>query len=73
MNLRDREPRDAFARRPAANTNGFIAEITDEAVSFSEIFPSNFAPYTLNELPQPQVDFTFGFSNLKPAPSSVST
>ena len=30
-------------------------------------------PYTLNELPQPQVDFTLGFSNLKPAPSSVST
>ena len=29
--------------------------------------------YTLNELPQPQVLFTFGFSNLKPAPSSVST
>ena len=29
--------------------------------------------YALNELPQPQVDFTFGFSNLKPDPSSVST
>src|SRR3954447_18052250 len=29
--------------------------------------------YTLNEDPQPQVLFTFGFSNLKPAPSSVST
>ncbi len=28
---------------------------------------------TLNELPHPQVDFTFGFSNLKPAPSRVST
>ena len=26
-----------------------------------------------NEEPQPQVLFTFGFSNLKPAPSSVST
>ena len=29
--------------------------------------------YTWNEDPQPQVLFTFGFSNLKPAPSSVST
>jgi hypothetical protein len=29
--------------------------------------------YTLNEDPQPQVDFTWGFSNLKPAASSVST
>jgi hypothetical protein len=29
--------------------------------------------YALNEDPQPQVLFTFGFSNLKPAASSVST
>ena len=29
--------------------------------------------YALNELPQPQVEVTFGFSNLKPAPSIVST
>ena len=29
--------------------------------------------YTLNELPQPQVDFTCGLLNLKPEPSSVST
>ena len=29
--------------------------------------------YTLNELPQPQVDFTCGLLNLKPAPSKVST
>jgi len=29
--------------------------------------------YTLNDDPQPQVLFTFGFSNLNPAPSSVST
>ncbi len=28
--------------------------------------------YAWNELPQPQVDFTFGLSNLKPEPSSVS-
>ena len=28
--------------------------------------------YAWNELPQPQVDFTFGFSNLNPEPSSVS-
>ena len=29
--------------------------------------------YTLKELPHPQVLFTLGFSNLKPAPSRVST
>lgn len=29
--------------------------------------------YALKELPQPQVDLTFGLLNLKPAPSSVST
>jgi len=29
--------------------------------------------YTLKEEPQPQVLLTFGFSNLKPAPSRVST
>ena len=29
--------------------------------------------YALNELPQPQVDFTCGLLNLKPEPSSVST
>jgi hypothetical protein len=29
--------------------------------------------YTLNDDPHPQVLFTFGFSNLNPAPSSVST
>jgi len=32
-----------------------------------------FKAYTLNDDPQPHVLFTFGFSNLKPAPSSVST
>jgi hypothetical protein len=31
------------------------------------------AAYTLNEEPHPQVDFTWGFSNLKPAASRVST
>ena len=29
-------------------------------------------PYTLNELPQPQVLFTLGLLNLNPAPSIVS-
>ena len=29
--------------------------------------------YALNELPQPQVDFTLGLLNLNPEPSSVST
>lgn len=35
--------------------------------------PSSKNGYTLNEEPQPQVLFTFGLSNLKPAPSRVST
>jgi len=35
--------------------------------------PQNLNLYTLKEDPQPQVLFTFGFSNLKPAPSRVST
>src|SRR5580700_1434918 len=30
-------------------------------------------PYTLNELPQPHVDFTCGLLNLNPEPSRVST
>lgn len=30
-------------------------------------------PYALNELPHPQVDFTFGLLNLNPDPSRVST
>jgi hypothetical protein len=29
--------------------------------------------YALNELPHPQVDFTFGLLNLNPDPSRVST
>lgn len=29
--------------------------------------------YALNELPHPQVDFTFGLLNLNPEPSIVST
>jgi len=33
----------------------------------------HFCAYTLKDDPQPQVLFTFGFSNLKPAPSRVST
>src|SRR5258708_4125877 len=44
--------------------------LRDEAVLN---FDKSSTSYTLNEDPQPQVLFTFGFSNLKPAPSSVST
>jgi len=33
----------------------------------------NSVVYTLKLEPQPQVDFTWGLSNLKPAASSVST
>lgn len=45
--------------------------------SLSLSVPSSLGPgfrlYTLNEDPQPQVLFTWGFSNLNPAASSVST
>src|SRR6185312_5878310 len=40
----------------------------DEAFNSKKIFD-----YTLKEEPHPQVLFTFGFSNLKPEASSVST
>ncbi len=36
-------------------------------------FLSISSAYTLKLEPQPQVDFTWGFSNLNPAASSVST
>ena len=39
-------------------------------ITSNETYP---VAYTLNDEPQPQVDFTCGFSNLKPAASSVST
>jgi len=48
-----------FAARRAADSRGRLSYIN--------------LRYTLKELPQPQVLFTLGFSNLKPAPSSVST
>jgi hypothetical protein len=51
------------------NKNGLIPE--DEAVRFQSLW--RLRTYTLKDDPQPQVLFTFGFSNLKPAPSSVST
>lgn len=41
-----------------------------------ELALSNLNPtdrYALNELPQPQVDFTFGLLNLNPEPSMLST
>jgi len=37
---------------------------------FPQIHPKS---YTLNDEPHPQVLFTFGFSNLNPAASNVST
>ncbi len=43
------------------------------AMRLSQFWRFTRALYTLNEDPQPQVLFTLGFSNLKPAPSSVST
>jgi len=42
--------------------------------SFGEAFFTSISiVYTLKLEPQPQVDFTWGFSNLNPAASSVST
>jgi hypothetical protein len=43
------------------------------AICDEDPFKPTLPAYTLNEEPQPQVLFTFGFSNLKPAPSRVST
>ena len=62
--------------------NGLIAG--DEAVLISDELPCRATRtdecvrryverYTLKDDPQPQVLLTFGFSNLKPAPSRVST
>src|SRR5271169_4831699 len=53
----------------ASNESGLIAG--DKAASVPRKFSR--PAYTLKEDPQPQVLFTFGFSNLKPAPSNVST
>ena len=62
----------------AETTNALIAG--DEGISVLaalnrgyELSHSQAKLYTLKDDPQPQVLFTFGFSNLKPAPSSVST
>lgn len=54
---------------PAANEKRQASPQGPPAVSHE----TGLGNYALNELPQPQVDFTFGFSNLKPEPSSVST
>jgi hypothetical protein len=51
--------RDAGAKKAKASP------LSDEACLASN-------SYTLNDDPQPHVLFTFGFSNLNPAPSRVS-
>ncbi len=43
------------------------------AAHADECVRRNAERYTLKDEPQPQVLLTFGFSNLKPAPSRVST
>jgi hypothetical protein len=43
------------------------------AIDQFSTFTCKLETYTLKLEPQPQVDFTWGFSNLKPAASSVST
>jgi hypothetical protein len=53
--------RDISRKQKAPPLNG-------EAFGFSVLLA-----YTLKDDPQPQVLFTLGFSNLKPAPSRVST
>ena len=58
---------ESFPADQSANMKKALSH-RDEA-SKSKLVPA----YTLNEEPQPQVLFTLGFSNLKPAPSSVST
>ena len=57
----NRAPLQPQTQESPSPRTGFLRASTDEA------------SYTLNEEPQPQVDFTWGFSNLKPAASSVST
>jgi hypothetical protein len=65
---------------PATETNSAVGSIRDERRFPQKIWRSAEATltrytrtYTLNDEPQPQVLFTFGFSNLNPAPSRVST
>ena len=60
-------------RRPRPRLRNYLTKskspvFTDEALNSEEnLF------YTLKEEPHPQVLFTFGFSNLKPEASNVST
>ena len=65
--MKDNSGRDTPLPRPALH---------NKTKSLAEKARLNFCSklfYTLNDDPQPQVLFTLGFSNLKPAPSSVST
>jgi hypothetical protein len=55
----------ALPQRGSGKANGLISEAV--------LNPQSYLPYTLNDDPHPQVLFTFGFSNLNPAPSRVST
>ncbi len=61
----------AFRRLPRAGPTKFkgCREATPGGIPSLDVKKR----YALNELPQPQVDFTSGFSNLKPEPSMVST
>jgi hypothetical protein len=67
---------ECLKRRGINSPGDFALEtsaLSQKASSRDEAFAVFQKLYTLNEEPQPQVLFTFGFSNLKPAPSSVST
>lgn len=57
-------------RHPARDVPLSKRKGTPEGVPFHKNEPES---YALNELPQPQVDFTFGLLNLNPEPSMLST
>jgi hypothetical protein len=80
--LRSSNDQDGAPGRPARQTHadgGFQAFSRQRKSPASNGALSERLPlqtedlYTLKDEPQPHVLFTFGFSNLKPAPSNVST
>jgi hypothetical protein len=71
VNRLEKEVQHYWAGNYRADLPGLIRKGCNDACTLANFcLSSRF--YTLNELPQPQVLFTFGLLNLKPAPSSVS-
>ena len=58
---------DPLVRQPIAETQKSLASLGEASLRSISL------RYTLKLEPQPQVDFTWGLSNLNPAASSVST